>query len=353
MPTHFYISTKAKVQEAYQFLRNHEIFFDFRDIFKKFDVSKRTRYKFIQKEAFSRTRHHFNVLETRDRKRKVSKTQLDETNQILQDENLQLKKKRYTWKQLTLKVEAEIVDRTMKRVMQAALNYHKCLVCVKEWLAESFEKRRLKWVTVMLNKYSKKENWFRVRFSDEMHFGYEFERQLHIIRKSDTRYLWDCIQHRDSLSEKDRKRLHCWAAMNYNFKSGIHIYDVLNNSNEKMTHQVYINFILEPVVKSWLKRGDDFVLKEDDDSGHDTSKTRNIVKSGRKITNWSIISTVLHLLIWSSLKIAECLLSNTYESIHIETTSACVNWSWRNEHEWVRHSSMKRYARCPKDCKRW
>ncbi len=96
MPTHFYISTKAKVQEAYQFLRNHEIFFDFRDIFKKFDVSKRTRYKFIQKEAFSRTRHHFNVLETRDRKRKVSKTQLDETNQILQDENLQLKKKRYT-----------------------------------------------------------------------------------------------------------------------------------------------------------------------------------------------------------------------------------------------------------------
>jgi hypothetical protein len=56
-------------------------------------------------------------------------------------------------------------------------------------------------------------------------------------------------------------------------------------------------------------------------------------KSERRITIWSIISTVLHLLIWSSLKIAQCLLSNTYKSILIETTLACVNWSWRDEHE--------------------
>jgi hypothetical protein len=66
--------------------------------------------------------------------------------------------------------------------------------------------------------------------------------------------------------------------MSYNFKSNIHFYDVSSNSNEKMTHQIYINFILELVVKPWLERGDDFVLKEDDDSGHDTGKTRNIVK---------------------------------------------------------------------------
>ncbi len=188
MPTPFDTPTKAKVQGAYQFLRNHEISFDPKDIFMEFDLSERTRCKFIQKEASSRTRHHSNVSETRDRKRKVLKTQLDETDQILQDEDLQLKKKRYTWEQLILKVEAEIVDRTMKWVMRASLNYYKCLVSVKEWLAESSEKRRLKWITVMLSKYSKRENWFRVRFSDEVHFDYESERQLHIIRKSGTRY---------------------------------------------------------------------------------------------------------------------------------------------------------------------
>jgi hypothetical protein len=35
--------------------------------------------------------------------------------------------------------------------------------------------------------------------------------------------------------------------VSYSFKSDIHFYDVPDNSNEKMTHQVYINFILEPV----------------------------------------------------------------------------------------------------------
>ena len=47
-----------------------------------------------------------------------------------------------------------------------------------------------------------------------------------------------------------------------------------------MTHQVYIDAILDPVVKPWLERGDDFVLEEDGDSGHGTGKRRNAVKSG-------------------------------------------------------------------------
>jgi hypothetical protein len=57
---------------------------------------------------------------------------------------------------------------------------------------------------------------------------------------------------------------------------------VSNNNNDKMTHQMYIDFILEFVVKSWLEREDDFVLEEDDDSRHDTSKTRNSVKKWKE-----------------------------------------------------------------------
>ncbi len=156
----------------------------------------------------------------------------------------------------------------MRRIMQSALNYHKCLACVKGWLAEPSAERRVEWATVMLSKYPKKEDWFRVRFSDEVHFGYGPEGQLHIIRQPGTRYRWDCIQHRDPPPEKDRKRLHCWAAVGYNFKSDIYFYEVPGNSNGKMTHKVYIDSILDPVVKPWLERGDDFVLEEDGDSGH-------------------------------------------------------------------------------------
>ena len=49
-----------------------------------------------------------------------------------------------------------------------------------------------------------------------------------------------------------------------------------------MSHEVYINSVLEPVVKPWLDRGDDFVLVEDGDYGHGTGKGRNIVKTWKQ-----------------------------------------------------------------------
>ena len=56
----------------------------------------------------------------------------------------------------------------------------------------------------MLNKYPKEKDWFPVRFSDEIHFGYGLEGKLRILHKPGTRYRWDCIQHRDPPAEKNR-----------------------------------------------------------------------------------------------------------------------------------------------------
>ena len=66
----------------------------------------------------------------------MTEAQIDEADKILQDEELQLEGKRYTWEQLAVEIDAEVVGRTMKRVMEATLYYHKCLACVKGWLAE-------------------------------------------------------------------------------------------------------------------------------------------------------------------------------------------------------------------------
>jgi hypothetical protein len=203
-----------------------------------------------------------------------------EADHLLQD--YELDEKRLTWKQVAMEVSADVVGRTMHNILRAALDYEKCLVCVKGWLVNSPMNRRMKYADVMLVKYSDQEQWKRVRFSDEVHFDYDPEEKLHIIRQSDTRYRWDCIQHRDSSAEKNRKRMYCWTAIEYNFKSDIIFYDVLDNSNDKMTHQIYINFILELVVKSWLKRENDFVLEKNDDSGHDTNKTRNAIKKWKE-----------------------------------------------------------------------
>ena len=76
--------------------------------------------------------------------------------------------------------------------------------------------------------------------------------------------------------------MHCWIVINYNFKSNIIFYNVPGNNNEKMTHRIYINFIFDSILKSWLKRKNEFVLKKDDDSKHDTNKTRNIVKKWKE-----------------------------------------------------------------------
>ena len=52
-----------------------------------------------------------------------------------------------------------------------------------------------------------------------------------------------------------------------------------------MLLQVYINQILEPVVKPWLLEKQDFVLKEDGDSGHAKVKNRNFVRQWKEENN--------------------------------------------------------------------
>ena len=230
------------------------IFFDFRDIFKQFNVSNNVNYALIKNDAFFRRNHS-----RTDRSYKINSKQMRETNQILQNDFLKLKKKRLTWKQLITEMKTNVIDDTMKHIMQTVLNYEKCLICVNDWLTAASMNKRLEWTITMLNKYLKNENWNRVRFNDEIHFFKKSKKKLRIIRKSDTRYKWNCIQHRDSSAAKNEKRMHCWIAIDYNFKSNIIFYNVPGNSNEKMTHDVYVNFIFDFVIKSWLNRKNDFV----------------------------------------------------------------------------------------------
>ena len=62
----------------------------------------------------------------------------------------------------------------------------------------------------------------------------------------------------------------------YNFKSDIYFYKMLGNTNGKMSQKVYINQILELIVKALIDMHYDFVLEEDSDSNHGPEKS-NIV----------------------------------------------------------------------------
>lgn len=110
-------------------------------------------------------------VETRGRKRKVTSDEVREADAILQDDTLGLGSKALTWDQLATEVGADVCCRTMQRIMRDALDYGKHLACMKGWLSESAKKRRVKWATFMKARYPKPEDWYRVRFSVEVHFG--------------------------------------------------------------------------------------------------------------------------------------------------------------------------------------
>lgn len=56
------------------------------------------------------------------------------------------------------------------------------------------QEKKSRVATFMKAQYPKPEDWYRVWFSDEVHFGYGPEGQLQIIRKPGTRYRFDCLK---------------------------------------------------------------------------------------------------------------------------------------------------------------
>ena len=123
----------------------------------------------------------------------VASEQIREADHILQDDDLGLNGKNLTWNQLAVKMNADVIDRTTRNIMQAVLNYAKCLTCVKVWLTDAPMNRRVEWITVMLIKYLNNEHWNRVRFNNKVNFSRRLKSKLRIICQFDTRYWWDCI----------------------------------------------------------------------------------------------------------------------------------------------------------------
>lgn len=197
---------------------------------------------------------------------------------ILETEGIEARS--YTWDQLGYKVGLEYLGRTVQRAM-GTMDYHKCIACRWGWVNQKTAKDRLNWASVMLERYPHPENWYRVRFSDEVHFGYGPQDKLNIIWKPGMHYCQDCIQEHNEPAEKDKKHYHYWAVVGYNFKSGIYFYNVPGNTNGKMSQQVYIDQILEPIVKPWIQTHQDFVLEEDGDSGHGPGKS-NIMRTWKE-----------------------------------------------------------------------
>jgi hypothetical protein len=221
---------------------------------------------------------------------KIPEHKIDEMEDII--ENCGWEGRTLTWAQLGEQVDLQGCSDRLIRETMGDRGYHICKACKKPYICPDLADRRLKWAEDMKAKYPNSENWRRVRFSDECHGSFGPEGSCNIIRKAGQRDHPDCIQeYHEPKSKKKREeakeekpKVHWWAACGYDFKSDIRFYNSPTNSNGKLSHRVYIDQILEPVVLPWIMRGDDFVLEEDGDSGHGYSKnnTMNIVKQWKQ-----------------------------------------------------------------------
>ena len=251
------------------------------DVFETFNVSTTRGYEMLRNKSYSSSSRQFHHNpddeETRGRKQLISSVKIREMERILEEEGIEARS--LTWQQLGYEVGLDCSGRTVQRAMET-MDYHKCVSCKKGWVNLKTAAKRVEWSEFMLTRYPNSEDWNRVRFSDEVHFGWGPQSKLRIIRKPGQRYCQDCIQEHVP-NEKDKKRRHCWAAVGSSFKSFLHFYDVAGNINGKMSQKAYIDQIFEPVVKPWLDNGQNFVLEEHGDSGHGPGKS-NVVRTWKE-----------------------------------------------------------------------
>lgn len=191
----------------------------------------------------------------------MSKVQV--TDKILQDDEFDLKRKARTWDHVTTEVRAEVYDRTIDHIINNEFEYKKYLAYINRLLSDWAKADRQKKAKVIFKKYHRPKNSHFIRFSNEVYFGYGFEKQLWIIWHLGTRYHHDYIHHQllSQGEEKYRKRKHCYAFVEYKFKLAIIFINLPSNMNGKPPYSVYIDYISKPIVKPWIIAGKILLLK--------------------------------------------------------------------------------------------
>ena len=273
---------KARVQGTIAYLEAHGIPHFKSRIFQFHGMSKASGWRALQQpgEEDCRTYHSVYPEDRRGRKRKITPEILSQIERFIDNNGFDGRTVSWAGIPAALGLDVEVHGETIRRAVKD-VNLRMCIACEKKYISPRLCERRVEYARVMLERYPDSEDWRHIRFSDECHFGWGPEGKVWVIRRPWERHCPDCLLEKEAPAEKDLKRLHCWAAVGYNFKSLLVWYNVPGNSNGKMSQKVYRDDILEPVVGSWLREGQSFVLEEDNDSGHGTSKA-NIVRTWKK-----------------------------------------------------------------------
>ena len=269
---HHTTPTKARVKGTIEYLEAQGIPHSKSEVFQFHGVGKNAGWKILRQDD----RTHHSIFP--DRKKKLSNEDLAVIERFI--DNNGLDGRTIPWAGLPTAAGLDIGyhGETVRRAVKD-LNLRMCIACEQKYASPRLRERRVEYARVMLERYPEPENWRHVRFSDECHFGLGPQGKVDLIRRPWERHCPDCLLEKEAPAEKDLKRVHCWGAVGYDFKSSLVWFP--GNSNGKMSQKVYRDHILEPTVGPWLREGQSFVLEEDNDVRHGTSKA-NIVRTWKE-----------------------------------------------------------------------
>lgn len=244
-----------------------------------FGVHRNTVVK-IKRDDNPRTGPSING-ETRGRKRKLTDGHCEAVVQLY-DEHPQEAPDMPWDAQLIEACDVEANSETVAHAMRRYGDYGKYIAAEKDFSSPEDCERKVAHCRWMLETYDQAD-FLTFRYTDESHFGWKQKTigRHYISRKKGQRAEPRNTRERPAPEDPIHdERVHTWAGIGYQFKSDLIRY-YPTNKNGKMSLKVYLEQILKPHVGEWLESGDDFVLFEDNDSGHGTS-AHNIVRTWKE-----------------------------------------------------------------------
>lgn len=255
---------KAMVRGTISYLESQGLPVNKSAIFKHFGLSRSQGYAALSVAASKRNDPEWE--ETRGRPNKISEDDQQKMERIMWDnryENMNL-----NWSGLAEEagVKLECNPRTLHRTM-GTIGYRRCLICGCCWVHKRTREKRIEHARRMLEAYPQPHDWRFIRFSGELHFGFGLDGKMRLIPRPGERLCPSCVQQPDAAWTRDVKKVHCWAAIGYGFKSELVFYDESTspNSTGVMSMAEYCDRVLEKAVKPWIQSLGPmaFVLEED------------------------------------------------------------------------------------------
>ena len=172
---------------------------------------------------FLRTRNNNpSLVETRGRKPLLGITDCQAIESLYKDHGYEART--MSWEaQAHNALDIDVSGQTIRRAMRLHLNYSKYVAAEKGFVKPEVANARMAFARKMLDQWDL-DDWRRVRFSDETHFGWVLSKsklpRSYVSRQPGQREDIDCVAERPPPADTVKEhRVHCWAAVGHNFKS--------------------------------------------------------------------------------------------------------------------------------------